>query len=118
MRRGCPSAPLPSHRGQHVLGQARDERGIVFDPERPSLAARQQVVGRAFEIRNLGILEQRPIEDRASPIDHPYQQALRILGKMLEPRDESIVLVRQDRAIGGSDEREHFDEMVVVIVDR
>jgi hypothetical protein len=49
---------------------------------------------------------------------HPYQQALRILGKTLETRNEGIVLIRQDRAVGSSDEREHLDEMVVVIIDR
>jgi hypothetical protein len=42
---------------------------------------------------------------------------LRILGKMLETRDEGVVLIRQDRAVGSSDEREHLDEMVVVIID-
>ena len=82
------------------------------------MAARQQVVDRAFQIRNLSVPEERPIEDRAPPIDHPDQQALRILGKMLETRDEGVVLIRQDRAVGSSDEREHLDEMVVVIIDR
>jgi hypothetical protein len=82
------------------------------------LAARQQIVDRLFQIRDLGVPEQRPIEDRAPPIDHPYQQALRILGKMLEARHEDVVLIRQDRAVGSSNEREHLDEMVVVIIDR
>jgi hypothetical protein len=37
---------------------------------------------------------------------------------MLEAPDEGVVLIRQDRAVGSSDEREHLDEMVVVIIDR
>jgi hypothetical protein len=82
------------------------------------LAARQQLVDRAFQVRNLDVPEQRPIEDCASPIDHPYQQALRVLGKVLETGDEGLVLMRQDRAVGSSDERQHFDEMVVIIIDR
>ncbi len=103
---------------QNFLGEACDERGIILVPQMPRLAARQQVVGRAVQIRNLGVPEQRPIEDRAPPIDHPYQQALRILGKALKPQDEGVVLIRQDRAVGRSDEREHLDEVVVVIIDR
>jgi hypothetical protein len=79
------------------------------------LAACQEVVGRALDVENLDVSKERPIEDRAAPVDHPDQQALRVLGKTLEPQDEGIVLVRQDWAVGRPDERQHFDEMVVVV---
>jgi hypothetical protein len=81
------------------------------------LAARQEIVGRALYIGNLGVPEERSVEDRAAPVDHPDQQALRVLGKTLEPQDECIVIVCQDWRIGRPDERQHFDEMVVVVVD-
>ena len=105
-------------RDQDVLGQACDEGGVVLRLEGSGLAACQEVVGRAFHVGNLGVPEERPVEDRAAPIDHPDQQALRVLGKALKPQDEGVVLVRQDRAVGGPDERQHFDEMVVIVIDR
>ena len=111
-----PAAFAP--RDQDVLGQACDEGGVVLRLEGSGLAACQEVVGRAFHIGNLGVSKERPVEDRAAPVDHPDQQALRVLGKALKPQDEGVVLVRQDRAVGRPDERQHFDEMVVVVVDR
>jgi hypothetical protein len=36
----------------------------------------------------------------------------------VEPQDEGFVFVCQDRAVGAPDERQHFDEMVVVVIDR
>ncbi len=89
---------------ENVLGQACDEAIVVLRLEGSGLAARQQVVSRALHIRNLGVPEQRPVEDRAAPVDHPDQQALRVLGKTLEPQHECIVLVRQDWCVGRPDE--------------
>jgi hypothetical protein len=68
------------------------------------LAACQEVVSRALHIGNLGVPEERSVEDRAAPVDHPDQQALRVLGKTLEPQDEGIVLIRQDWRVGRPDE--------------
>jgi hypothetical protein len=81
------------------------------------LAACQEVVGRALHIRNLCVSKERPVEDRAASVDHSDQQALRVFGKALKPGDKGVVLVRQDRAVGGPDERQHFDEMIVVVVN-
>jgi NAD+ synthase (glutamine-hydrolysing) len=71
----------------------------------------------ALHVGNLGIPEERPVEDRATPVDHSDQQALRVLGKGLKPQDEGVVLVRQDWAVGGPDERQHFEEMIVIVID-
>ena len=111
--------PLRAFRAadQDVLGQARDEGSVVLRLEGSGLATSQEVVGRALHIENLGVAEERSVEDRAAPVDHPDQQALRVLGKALKPQDEGVVLVRQDRAVGRPDERQHFDEMIVVVVD-
>ena len=70
------------------------------------------------DVENLDVSKERPIEDRAAPVDHPDQQALRILGKALKPQDEGVVLVRQYRAVGIPDERQHFEEMIVIVVER
>ena len=102
---------------QDILGKACDEGSVVLDPEGSGLAASQEIVSRALHIGNFGVPEERSVKDRAAPVDHPDQQALRVLGKALKPRDESFVLVRQDRTVGRSDERQHFDEMVVVVED-
>jgi hypothetical protein len=72
-------------RDQDVLGQACDEGGVVLRLEGSGLAACQEVVGRALHVGNLGIPEERPVEDRATPVDHSDQQALRVLGKGLKP---------------------------------
>src|ERR1700722_5259138 len=88
-----------------VLGQARDERSVVLRLEGSGLAASYEVVGRALYIENLGVAEERSVEDRAAPVDHPDQQALRVLGKTLKPQDEGVVLIGQNRAVGRPDER-------------
>ena len=67
---------------QDVLGQARDEGSVVLRPEGSGLATSQEVVGRALHIGNLGVPEERSVENRAAPVDHPNQQALRVLGQI------------------------------------
>jgi len=66
---------------QDVLAQARYEGSVIFRPEGFGLATSQEVIGGALHIGNLGVPEDRSVEDRAAPVDHPDQKALRVLGK-------------------------------------
>ncbi|WLB24297.1 hypothetical protein [Bradyrhizobium japonicum] len=61
------------------LRQAKDESRVVFGAKLARLPAVDQVTRRSFEVGYLRIFEERAVEDRTSPIDHPDQQTLRVL---------------------------------------
>ena len=90
---------------QNVLGQARDKGSVIFHPEDSDLATSQEVIDRTLHIGNLGVPEERSIKDRAAPVDHPNQQALRVFREALKPQDEGVMLFRQDRTVSSPDER-------------
>ncbi len=100
------------------LRQAKYEGGIVLGAQPARLAAVDQVTRRSFEVGDLGVFEERAIEDRSSPVDHPDQQTLRVLREAAKARGERTVLVGEDLAIGSLDEIEHLDEVVEIVVDR
>ncbi|MGY4445510.1 hypothetical protein ACVWZR_000167 [Bradyrhizobium sp. i1.3.1] len=100
------------------LRQAKYEGGIVLDTQPARMAARDQIASRGFEVGYLGVLEERAIEDRSSPVDHPDEQTLRVLREAAKARGERTMLVGEDLAIRPFDEVEHFDEVVEIIVDR
>nr|WP_249169902.1 hypothetical protein [Bradyrhizobium liaoningense] len=82
------------------------------------MATLNQVASRGIEVGYLWVLEERAIEDRPSPVDHPDEEALRILRKAAKARGERAMLVGEDLAICLLHEMEHFDEVVEIIVDR
>lgn len=100
------------------LRQAKYEGGIVLGTQAARMATLDQVTSRDFEVGYLGVLEERAIEDRPSPVDHPDEQTLRILREVAKARGERSVFVGEDLAIRPLDEVEHFHEMVEIVVDR
>jgi hypothetical protein len=70
------------------------------------------------DIGNLGIAKRTWPKNPSLPVDHADQQALRIFGKTLKSREERMLRLRQDRAVGIGDEGDEFCKMVMVIIDR
>ncbi|MDU6727798.1 MAG: hypothetical protein E6471_13975 [Bradyrhizobium sp.] len=100
------------------LRQAEHEGGVVLGAKTARLATVDQVLSRGLEIGDLLVLEQRAIEDRPAPVDHPDQETLRVLGEAARALRERMIFIGEDLAIRRLDELEHFDEMVEVIIDR
>src|SRR4051812_25929580 len=77
---------------EDVLRQAGDEGRVVGFAERACVTHRDQIRHCAFEVVDLGVVEQGSIEYGTTPVDHADQQASGISRKALEARYESVMI--------------------------
>jgi hypothetical protein len=70
---------------------------------------------RAFNVGDLGIIEKRSVENRATPIDHPDQQTAGVFREALETSDKGAVFFLKDRPVRPLYEAEHLREVIEIV---